>query len=403
MGLNEAMTEYLTQIRNEKFEKDRKDLISNYRTVVEQMRRMINILGKQILYYYFYEPDKFKKYINMQGMNYEEIEMAFRCLVDQDSEVWNMGHGKMLHNKFNYTISRYSKTLFDNFSKVLGEINTLEDFERKYKIFQTYTDGNCDCISTMLLMYYHNMGNDVNNLLKKGEKFDKIKEVLDRLHIRFDILKNMYNVSNFFAQDKNKTAILLYDLYKKNPSFYFNVFSYNYSYIFDYFKEMDANPGEELYDAFYYPAMGILLKEHPEIDFSDVSHYKIKESKSKIHCYLFQTSEPKTYGYTVNGERMNTFKDNDHNDIFEIEMNKFVTCQFICSKDDNIRYQIKSTNDFDLENYMKDVRFTSDHTYSEKSDIEYWIQENGESNPELFKYLEIINDRIKTRQEKNRE
>lgn len=402
MGLNEAMTEYLTQIRNEKFENDREDLISGYRTVVEQMRRMSNIFGKEkIFHYYFYEPDKFKDFINMQGMNYDEIEMAFRYLCGKDDDVCNMGNGKKLYNNANYTISRDSKMLFDNYSRALGEINTLEDFEKKYKIFQTYTDGNYDCIITMLLMYYQSIGNDINNLLKKGEKIDKIKEVLDRLHIRFDTLKNMYYVSNFFTQDKNQTAISLYDLYKKNPSFYLNVFAQNYGFIFDYFKEMDAYPGESLYDAFYYPTMGILLKEHPQIDFSDVSHYKIEESKSKIHCYLFETSEHKIYGYSADGKGMHTFKDKEDNDIFEIKMNEFCTCQLIYDKNNNVRYRINSRNEFDLENYMKDVNFAFSYTHSEKSDIEYWIQENAESYPELSTCLKRINDRIETRQGKN--
>ena len=94
-GLNEAMTEYLTQIRNEKFECDRNDLVSGYRTVVEQIRRMANILEKkELFHYYFYEPDKFKDYINGKGMNYEEIEFAFRDLCCKDNEVYNMGNGK---------------------------------------------------------------------------------------------------------------------------------------------------------------------------------------------------------------------------------------------------------------------------------------------------------------------
>lgn len=200
----------------EKFETDRKDLISGYRTVVEQIRRLINILGKkEILHYYFYEPDKFKDYINKKGMNYEEIEFAFRDLCGKDNEVYNMGHGKKLHNNNNYTIQRNSRMIFNNFSRALGEINTLEDFENKYRIFQTYTDGNHDCIITMYLAYYNSMGKDVDKLLKNGVNFNEIKEILNRLHISLDVLKNMYNVSKLFVQDKNQTATSLYNLYKK--------------------------------------------------------------------------------------------------------------------------------------------------------------------------------------------
>ncbi len=398
MGLNEAMTEYLTQIRNEKFESDREDLISGYRTVVEQIRRMENILGKkEMLHYYFYEPDKFKEYINKKGMNYEEIEFAFRDLCGKDDDVYNMGNGRKLYNNNNYTIQRNSRTIFDNFSKAIGEINTLKDFENKYRIFQTYTDGNYDCIITMYLSYYNSMGKDIDNLLKNGVNFNKIKAILNRLHIRLDVLKNMYNVSKLFVQDKNQTAISLYNLYKKNPSFYLNVFAQNFGYFFDYFRETDSNADESIYDAFHYPIIGVLLKEHPQIDFSDVSYYKINEAKSKIYCYLFYTSDFKVYGYTADGKRVQQFKDNENNDIFEVKMNEFCTCQFIYNQSGGFNYSINSTNEFDLENYMKDVKFTSNHIYSEKSNIEYWIHENGKNYPELFTYLKKINDRIDAR------
>ena len=208
----------------------------------------------------------------------------------------------------------------------------------------------------------------------------------------------MYNVSKLFVQDKNQTATSLYNLYKKNPSFYLNIFAQNYGYIFDYFREMDANPDKSIYDAFRYPIIGVLLKEHPQIDFSEVSYYKIDEDKSKIHCYLFSTSDSKIYGYTADGKRIRQFKDAENNDIFEIKMNEFCTCQFIYSKSGKINYSINSTNGFDLENYMKDVEFISSYTYSEKSDIEWWIDENGKNHPELFTYLKKINDRINTRQ-----
>lgn len=97
-------------------------------------------------------------------------------------------------------------------------------------------------------------------------------------------------------------------------------------------------------------------------------------------------------------ENIRQFKDAENNDIFEIKMNEFCTCQFIYSKSGKINYSINSTNGFDLENYMKDVEFISSYTYSEKSDIEWWIDENGKNHPELFTYLKKINDRINTRQ-----
>ena len=399
MGLNEAMTEYLTQIRNEKFEDNRDDLISGYRTVVEQMRRMVNILGiEEILHYYFYEPDKFKDFIDSKGMNYEEIELAFRNLCGKDGEVYNMGMGRKLYDYNNYTISRDSKTIFDNYSKAIGKVSTLEEFESKYRYFQTNVDGNYDCIITMFITYYNSIGKDIDNLLKIGVSFEKIKIVLNKLHIRLNVLVNMYKISKLFGQDRNKTAIALYNVYMKNPSLYLNVFSQNYAYIYDYFREIDTCRMVSLYDPFYYPLVGSLLREHSQIDFSDISYSKIEEPKSRLHCYIFYTSDSQKYVYTVDGKKFQLSKDRDGNEFFEIKINEFCTYKLIYDKNGEICYHITSTEDFDLENYMNGVNFIVSRVYSEKSDIEYFIEECGESNPYLLEQLQKINNRIRSRQ-----
>lgn len=402
-GLNEAMTECLTQIRNERTEENRGDLISGYRTVVEQMRRMINVLGEEeTLHYYFYEPDKFKDFINTKGMNYEEIEQSFWNLCGKDNDVYNMGNRRKLYDNSNYKIQRDARTIFSNFSNTLGEVKSLEDFENKYKKFQMYTDGNYDCINTMVITYYNSIGKDVDKLLKNGISFKEIKPVLDKLHIRFEALKTMSQVSKAFEEDKNQTAINLYDIYINNPSLYQNVFAQNYAYIFDHFKEIDSFPrDEELYDPFHYPLIGALLKDHPQIDFSDVSYYKIEEPKSKINCYLFYTSDSKIYGYTINGKEIQSYEDKENNKVFEMKVNEHCTCKLICSKNGNIGFNFDSTNEFDMEEYMKEVKFKLNRIYSEKSDMEYFINENPEDATEMKKHLKKIEERIEKRQEKS--
>ena len=400
MGLNEGMTEYLTQIRNERFEIDREELISGYRTVVELIRKMINLLGfEKIMYYYLYEPDKFKEYINSQGMNYDEIEFAFRCLCGKDQEIYNIGNGKTLEDNNDYRVHRYAKTIFDNYSNAIGEVNSLEEFENKYKFFHTYSKYNC--INVMLLEYYKAMGKDIDKLLRDGVKFNNIREVLNKLNINLDALKTVYNISKLFVEDKNQTAINLYNLYTKDPSLYLDTFAHNYTYIFDYFKEMDASPNEELYDAFKYPSIGALLKEQPHIDYSDISYYKIEESKSKINLYLFYTSDLNYYGYTFDGRKIEATKGEDNSDVFEVKMNEYCSCKFICLKNGSFRYSITAPKGFDLKEYMKDVNFDSSHFYSERSDIEYWLKESGEEEQNLQITLKKIEERIKSRSGKN--
>lgn len=349
-----------------------------YRVVVEQMRIMINILGfKDVVTYYFYEPDRFKDFINSKGMNYDEIELSFRELCAKDRKVYNIGNGLKLDSNENYKVHRYLKIIFDNFSKAIGEINTLEEFEKKYTFFQTYTDGMNFCLCTMLIAYYRSIGEDINELLSKKIKINTIKDVLNRLNIRFDVFKCFYGVPKLFVQDKNQTAINLYEFYMKDPSLYFSIFAQNYAYIFEHFRKMDAVPDKELYDALRYPIIGALLKDQREFDFSDVSHCKFEELKSKMHIYLFYTSDSQLYGYTAKGEKIKKLK--IWNNVFEIKMTEHCICKLIQYKDDRIDYTITATEGFDIEEYVKNVKFEISHYYSEKSDIEYWIQESQEN------------------------
>ena len=65
----------------------------------------------------------------------------------------------------NYKLHKYAEILFENYSKAIGEVRTLEDFKRKYKVFETCVDGNFDAITTMYIPYYGQMGKDINSLL----------------------------------------------------------------------------------------------------------------------------------------------------------------------------------------------------------------------------------------------
>lgn len=69
----------------------------------------------------------------------------------------------------------------------------------------------------------------------------------------------------------------------------------------------------------------------------------------------------------------------DNNNVFEIKMTEHCICKLIQYKDDRIDYTITATEGFDIEEYVKNVKFEISHYYSEKSDIEYWIQESQEN------------------------
>ena len=301
MGLNEAMTEYLTQIRNEKFEPNEENLISDYRTVVGQMRRLISIIGdKDLKQAYFYNPESLKEILKKHNMDYDEVELAFRNLAGQDYDVNALANGRKLNNTRNCCLQKYSESLFINYSNAIGEIKTIEDFKRKYGIFQTQVSSECDSKDAMLLLYYKNMGKDIDTLLRSGVPLSDIKEVTNGLNLNINEVKVWYEFSKCFVPDKNESAIKIYEFYKKNPNLYFAMFAKSYGYIFEHFSEYSYIPGEnELYDGYKYPLIGRFLKEHSEMDYSEVSYDLWEERYSKNYMFVFKDLNGKMYGYNL--------------------------------------------------------------------------------------------------------
>ena len=90
--------------------------------------------------------------------------------------------------------------------------------------------------------------------------------------------------------------------------------------------------------------MGAFLKNHPEIDFSEVSYYRIEEEKSKMKLFLFYISDNQVYGYTKNGEKIEGTRDEDNNNVFEVRMDENCSCKIIYYQDGKINYAVKSMN-----------------------------------------------------------
>ena len=401
MGLNEGMTEYLTQIRNEKFCPNRSDLISGYRIIVEQIRRLILIVGdKELIKSYFYNAEELKDIFSANNIDYTEIELAFRALAGKDADANLMMNGKTLQNNENYKIHRFSETIFTNYSRAIGEVNSLEDFERKYRVFQTYKDGQYDSIGTMFLTYYKNMGQDIDELLRKRIPLDDIKKVLGTLNLNINNVAVWYNFSKTLVEDKNQSAINLYEYYCKNPQNYFGIFAQSYATIYDHFSEYDDNPGNDrLYDDYKYAMIGRLLKEHPEIDYSEVSYDLMEEKTSKTMMYIFSSSNGKKYAYTTRGEKCKEIIEQDGSQSFEFTVNEKCKGRLIYTKDGSLRYSFKAGNDFDMKGFMENIDFSVKQNYSDKENLEYWIQESADHDGNYSKILNKINKRIQSRRE----
>lgn len=401
-GFNEAITEYLSQIRNEKITGN-KNLISGYRTIVEQARRLFKIIGKdKVLQSYFYSPEDFKDLIEKHNMNYEELEEAFQYFIGKDGELWNIGRERKLESNENYILYEYADKIFRNYSNAIGEVNTLEDFQRKYKIFQTCTEGSFDCILTMYASYYNHMGQDIDRLISNGVSFDKIRPILSKLGINLNNLSIMYNFSKSFGKDKNRAAISMYEWYSKNPQLYNQILAKNYGMVYDFFSETDLIPTDnELYNFLTYPMIGKLLKNHPEIDYDDVSFNEIEDEYLNMKAYIFKTSDGRNFCYLADGRPVYYEKNKENQDIFKFKINVDTTLSFEISENGNINFRFDSSPETDLRSIINRVSFKNFYKYSERENIKYCIEQGYDKNGEYARKLEEIDRRIASRRTKS--
>lgn len=398
-GLNEAMTEYLTQVRNERCEKNSNDLVSGYRTIVEQMRRLFLVTDKKkIIEAYFYHPQSLNHVLENYHMNYDEIELAFRELCGEDEEIYSMGHRKKLFDLRSFRLSKSAEMIFNNYVRAIGKVNTVEDFNHKYKIFQTYADGDYDCIGIMYIKYFNSIGKDIDMLIRNGESFSRIKEVVDGLKIDLGTLFKMYQFSKCFEEDKTESAIRLYEYDKKDHELYKTFFYLSYAEICNYFKETEIAPrDEELYSPQIYPLIGLLLKQHPEIDYSDVSYDHVREENMKLDMYVFRTSDNKRYAYMSDGRNVKKHVDKEDNTSFILDVNDICTCQISYTKEGKIGYSLDAHNEYDLNQLIEKLNFNIFHHFSEIEDMDYLLKEGKDTKEDLDEKLKKTRQRIKER------
>jgi hypothetical protein len=164
--------------------------------------------------------------------------------------------------------------------------------------------------------------------------------------------------------------------------------------------ECDSIPDDDsLYDGYKYPMIGRLLEEHPEIDYSDVSYDIIEEKSSKTMMYIFSSSDSKRHAYTIRGEEAKRNIEDDGSESFEFAVNDKCKGKIIYKKDGSLGYSFNSSKDFNFEDFMENMKLNIKHKYSQKEDIEYWIEQGGDEDGYYSKVLDKINKRLQKRKE----
>lgn len=369
LGLNEAMTEWLTKKRNKTMNKKGE---SGYETIVEQINHLAEIIGEEkLINCYLYEPEKLEELLNNNQMNYNQLEEAFYRLVGKDEEVYNMGNNMKLNNIHNYNLYEQAEIIFDNYSNGLGSIDNIEQFKRKYIILNKYINENVNLNKIMEFHYYTRMYSDVKKLMQNGINEQEIYDCLRELKIPPMNYKLCNKFHKILSEEKKQSAILLNEFFTKNPNEYYSFALQNYSFLYDRFSESPMYPeGENLYDVTKYAIIGKFLSEHTEYEYDEISTLKLTGSNA-IAIYCFKTLDGSQYVYTIPNEQ-----------IEQIEKNKYK----IKTKDseitlclgDSLSYEVKSQQ---IINFSIKYREPS-----QLEDIEYYINMENISVNEKEKY-----------------
>lgn len=371
IGLDEAMTEYLTQLRNKKLGQKGE---SGYKTIVEQNKHLMQIIGKdKLINCFLYEPEKLEELINNNNMDYKQIKEAFSRFCENDFDVYYLGNKKKIDEMRNYNLYKQAQILLDNFSRGMGDVDTLEKFEKKYSILNDYENEKYNINNIMKFSYYQKMHNDIVRLMHNGVSLQDISPILSKL----DISANEFNLNNSFSDkltgDKNQIAILLYNYYKDKPQDYMNFSVQNYSLLYDIFSETDLLPNENvLYDFERYPLIGKFLSEYKNYLYDEISTEKINDDKN-CSFYFFTTEDRERYLYT--------FLDYP---VEQIEKDKFRCIM----QDEEVTFDLSQENKFCYEFKGKELRTYSSeyYNYSQLSDLEYCIdlKETSPERKELY-------------------
>lgn len=376
MGFNEAMTEWLTKIRNEKFGKEG---ISGYETIVEQIIHLAQIIGEDnLINCFLFEPEKLEKILKNNNMDYNQLEESFYRFIGKDEEVYFLGNHKKINNIMNYNLYRKAEIIFNNYSKGIGNIETIEAFKRKFQILNSYKNNDYNLNKIMELQYYTNMLNDVKNLTKKGVTTQEICNALSELKVPA-INYNLYNaIKNILSGNKKQTAILLNDFFKKYPNDYYYFAYQNYCFLYDQFAETPLYPqGKNLYDVTKYAMIGKFISEHPNYEYEEISTEKIIiENKCEIYC--FKTQDNNCYMYTLPNGIVEKLENNEFKIIID-------DIEVLLTLGDTIRYKLSSQTEITK-------IFIEYFEYSQLDDIEFYINMDTTTEAEKEQYRKKIRD-----------
>lgn len=314
-GLNEAMTEWLSIRRNEMLNQKHD---SGYNVIVEQIKILAQIIGEdELIKCYLYEPENLKELLAKNNIDFDRLDTLYQIILSCRIDVYRLANGKMLDKITNYNLYKECQEINYIYCKAIGEVNTIEDFKRKYTILCSYKESTFNINNIISSQFYLNIYNDVIKLMNKGYKINEIEQIVSDLGISIAKINQAVKYSKMLSQEKNQAIISLYKSGCKNARDYKNFAYENYSILYDKFSEDNFIPNETcLYDVDRYFIIGKFLSQHSEYDYDEISVEHLKLSNN-ISTYKIKTFNGNTYIYTIPF----TAVEKKNHDSFEISSN----------------------------------------------------------------------------------
>lgn len=307
-GLNEAMTEWLSQKRNKMVNYENE--ASGYDVVVEQINILSQIIGEEkLIKCFLYEPENLSKLLTENNIDYKRLDFLYRVLIAERKDIYALANKKELNNIVNYNLYKECDELFSIYCGAINEVKTIEDFKRKYRILCSYKDSIFNINNIISLKFYTEIYNDVMMLMKKGVSPKELTDIVNSFGISIPKIYQAKEYSEILLKDKDEAIIGLYEMGSKDIHDFENFFLDNYGLIYDKFSEDNFIPSKEcLYDINRYMLIGKFLKEKKEYYYDEISTQRVQLSNG-IYVYIIGPYKMEKSIYTIPPMRITSSND----------------------------------------------------------------------------------------------
>jgi len=293
IGLNEAMTEYITQLRNQKHNYKG---ISDYRVAVNELKNLMFLIGKnKLINCYINNPHQLKELIEKNNINFNDITKCFERIIGMDQAAYAVKNKMYLDNLGDIEGLFYKRFLYEEYSKSIGQVSTESQFIKKVKLFkqnlkETFSLNSIDEYSTYIELLC-----DIEDLSNQGIEENKLLTIMYNNGFSKEKIDNYKKINDICvcSQDdteKTKNIKQLYNLYTDRDN-YFEILDDSFISIYHSFYENIPSNNDELYDFYKYAAIAKYLINNPKKSFGDIKIKKIG--------YEFENSNYRDYFYLI--------------------------------------------------------------------------------------------------------